>query len=236
MIFSKLAREALAGAVSVMAGSALAQATPPDAQVVSPPSLRAPRLEANDSSCRPVYPEGAHSLQREEESHLILHFAADGKFMSVQMLRGTDATAQQRQLDFAAARALSNCPFYPGQDVDGRPVGGQIELTYRWVLEPPREARETRILTKRPDCGPTYPMAALRAGAQGVTRLAFHLDETGKVLRTEIVQSAGNSREHHLLDAAAAAGLATCPFQPIRDEGGKPIPGTVTLSFTWRLE
>ena len=236
MIFLKLARGLLVGAVSVLAGSALAQATPPDAQAVNPPPARAPRLDADDPGCRPVYPEGARSLQLEEESHLILRFGADGKFTSVQVLRGADATPQQRLLDIAAAKALSTCPFHPGQDAGGKPVGGEIELTHRWVLEPPRDGGEARLLAKGRECRPGYPVAALRAGAQGVTRLAFHLDETGKVLRTEIVQSAGNSREHHLLDSAAATALATCPFKPIQDAAGKPIPGTVTLSFTWRLE
>jgi len=222
--------------MSVLAGSALAQAAPPDAQVANPPRARAPRLDANDPSCRPVYPEAARALQVEVESHLILRFEADGKFTSVQVLRGADATPQQRLLDIAAAKALSTCPFHPGQDADGKPVGGAIELTHLWVPEPPRDGGEAHILAKRRECRPGYPPAALRAGAQGVTRLAFHLDETGKVLRTEIAQSAGNSREHHLLDSAAATALANCPFQPIQDAAGKPIPGTVMLSFTWRLE
>lgn len=236
MIFWKLARGALAAAVSGLVGSALAQATSPDAQVASRPPVRAPRLDADDPACRPVYPEAARAAQLEGESHLVLRFDADGKFTSVRIVRDGDATPLQRLLDIAAAKALSTCPFSPGMDADGRPLGGDIDLIHRWVLGPPRDGGEARILSEGRECKPGYPPAALRAGAQGMTRLAFHLDETGKVLSTDIVQSAGNSREHRLLDSAAAAGLATCVFRPIQDASGKPIPGTVTLTYTWRLE
>lgn len=236
MIFLKLARGALVGAASVLAGSALAQASPPDAQVSHLKPVRAPRLAANDPGCRPVYPEGAPSLQHEEASHLILRFEADGTFTSARMLRGAEATPQQRLLDIAAARALSNCPFYPGQDADGKPVGGEIELTHHWVDPPQIAGRESPLLRNDPECRPEYPVAALRAGAQGITRLAAHLDQTGKVLSIDIVRSAGNSREHRLLDHAIAAAAATCQFQPIRDADGQPIPGTITFSYTWRLE
>ena len=233
LIVSKHAQRVLVAAAAVFAGGALAQ---PSGEFATPPPARAPRLDANDPGCRPVYPEAARALQVGGESHLILSFDAGGKFTSVRMLRGADATPQQRELDIAAAKALSTCPFSPGHDADGKPVGGDIELTYHWMLEPPRDGGPGRILVKGRECSPDYPAAALRAHAQGVTRLAFHLDETGKVLRTDIVQSSGETREHRLLDTAAAQTLATCPFQPIQDAAGKPIAGTVTLSYTWRIE
>lgn len=178
----------------------------------------------------------AREAQVEGESHLILSFDAAGKFTSVRMLRGADATPQQRSLDIAAAKALANCPFSPGLDADGKPVGGDIELTYHWVLEPPRDGGTGRIGPMQQECRPEYPLAALRSHAQGTTRLAFKLDETGKVLQADVVQSAGSSYGHHLLDAEAAYALSKCIFRPVLDADGKPVPGTVTLNYTWRIE
>ena len=87
-----------------------------------------------------------------------------------------------------------------------------------------------------PDCRPEYPEAALRAQVQGVSRLAFHVDETGKVTSSEVVHSSGHSREHRLLDMAALKALAHCPIKVARDENGNPVASVVTLNYTWRLQ
>jgi TonB family protein len=88
----------------------------------------------------------------------------------------------------------------------------------------------------RPDCRPVYPAAALRVQAQGVTHIAFHVDETGKVTSAEVVTSSGNSREHRLLDLAAVMALSRCPITPAHDESGHPIASTVTVDYTWLLQ
>ena len=85
-------------------------------------------------------------------------------------------------------------------------------------------------------CFPNYPSAALRTGAQGTTVLAFHVDETGKVTGVEITQSSGPTREHRVLDQAAAAALARCPFVPAKDGEGKPFASVISVNYTWRLE
>ena len=223
-------RKAMAAITAALAGGVFAQAGPPDAEFVHPPPARPARLDIGDPACRPVYPPAAAAMQVQGESHLVLAFDAHGRFLSAKMLRGADATPEERLLDLAAAKGLSGCPFTPGLDADGKPVGGQMDVTYRWV-----PGNEGRILGGR-DCRPEYPVAALRANAQGKTVLAFHVDATGKVLGVDILQSAGDRREHRLLDNAAARALATCPFEPPRDASGKAMAGVVTATFTWRLE
>ena len=152
------------------------------------------------------------------------------------MLRNADAPPAQRMLDVAALPAFSRCPIKPGIDADGKPVGGDVDISYHWVLETPPAAGEGRIQGMTPACRPEYPPAAVRSGAQGTTGLAFHVDETGKVLGVDIVQHSGDTREHHLLDASAAHFLSLCPFQPVRDAAGNAIPGVVKVTYTWRLQ
>jgi TonB family protein len=86
------------------------------------------------------------------------------------------------------------------------------------------------------DCRPRYPEAALRAHAQGVTGLAFHVDATGKLTQVEIVKSSGSTREHRLLDKTAASTLSLCPFKAAVDENGHLVESIVPVNCTWRLE
>ena len=86
------------------------------------------------------------------------------------------------------------------------------------------------------DCRPVYPAAAVRAQVQGVTTLAFHVDATGKVTGVDIVRSSGPTREHRLLDHAAATALSRCPIKAATDDNGQPIDGVVTVNYTWRLQ
>ena len=86
------------------------------------------------------------------------------------------------------------------------------------------------------DCAPNYPNAAARMGAQGATVLAFHVDATGKATGVEIVRSAGATREHRMLDNAAATALARCPFVAALDEQGQPVASVITVTYTWVLE
>lgn len=86
------------------------------------------------------------------------------------------------------------------------------------------------------ECRPAYPPAAVRANVQGVTGLAFHVDATGKVTQVDIVKSSGPTREHRLLDEAAASALSLCPFKAAVGEDGQAIEAVVPISYTWRLE
>lgn len=235
MIVLKHVRRALAAAGSALAGGVLAQTTQPIPEFVHPPPARAAQLDAGDPSCQPAYPPAALAARVRGESHLTFQFDAHGKLVSVKGIHGADATPEQRAFDLAAAKSLAACPFTPGVGADGKAVGGDIVVTFRWEPAPASSAREGRIAAPQ-DCRPEYPLAALRTGAQGRTRLAFHLDEMGKVLAVDVVQSAGDTPQHRLLDSAAAHALATCRFEPQRDADGKAVPGVVTLTYSWHLE
>jgi TonB family protein len=91
----------------------------------------------------------------------------------------------------------------------------------------------------RQDCRPRYPEAALQAGAEGVTKLAFHVNADGVVTQTDILKSSGPLHEHKLLDQAAAVALSRCRLDVRKldkDEKGDPLPSVVTVNYTWRIE
>jgi periplasmic protein TonB len=96
-------------------------------------------------------------------------------------------------------------------------------------------ARAARIDAGATQCRPEYPAAAQRVGATGVTRIRFSVDATGRVAGSRIVQSSGPSREHRLLDRAAAEALAQCPVQVGTDETGHPVGTTTDVDYVWTL-
>ena len=102
--------------------------------------------------------------------------------------------------------------------------------------DPPPEPKAATVVAWDPSCAPQYPVAAIKSGAQGTTRVAVHLDEAGKVTAVDIVQRSGDTREHRLLDSEAARAIARCPFTAARDGTGKPIPSVVTLSQEWHVD
>jgi len=86
------------------------------------------------------------------------------------------------------------------------------------------------------DCKPQYPKQARRAGAQGVSVVAFQVDASGMVTGAEIVQSAGHSREHRLLDQETVRALSACKLTPGKDADGHPVASVVTVPYRWVLE
>ncbi len=98
------------------------------------------------------------------------------------------------------------------------------------------DAPSDAVPPSQANCRPDYPPAAVRAQAQGVVKLRFHLDIDGQVTQVDVVNSSGKTREHKLLDNAAAVALARCPFKPLKDANGNPTAGEFDVSYTWRLE
>ena len=84
--------------------------------------------------------------------------------------------------------------------------------------------------------GEDYPAAAVRAEATGTTRIRFTVGPDGRVTGSEVIKSAGPSREHKQLDRVAQSKLSECSFRPGTDENGKPAGGTTEVEYVWKLE
>jgi protein TonB len=103
---------------------------------------------------------------------------------------------------------------------------------------PARVAAKPAIVNVQ-SCAPTgedYPPAAARAEATGTTKVRFTIDGQGKVVKAEVVKSAGSSREHRMLDRVAVDKLSTCRFTPGTDETGKPVGATTDVEYVWKLQ
>ncbi len=84
-------------------------------------------------------------------------------------------------------------------------------------------------------CRPEYPAAAARAGTTGVSRIRFSVDAAGKVTNALMLASSGPTREHRLLDKAAADALQHCPITVGTDDTGRPVGTTTDVEYVWRL-
>jgi protein TonB len=97
------------------------------------------------------------------------------------------------------------------------------------------EPRAARINAGAAQCHPEYPAAAQRAGATGSTRIRFTVDALGRIAGSQILHASGSTREHRLMDQAAAAALAQCPVQVGTDEQGRPVGTTTDVEYVWSL-
>lgn len=104
------------------------------------------------------------------------------------------------------------------------------------VHQPSRvQPRAARIDAGAARCHPEYPGAAQRAGASGVTRIRFTVDAAGRIAGSQILRTSGATREHRLMDQAAAAALAQCPVQVGTDDQGRPVGTTTDVDYVWTL-
>ncbi len=94
-------------------------------------------------------------------------------------------------------------------------------------------ARPAIIYPNAASCRPAYPPAALRAHAQGDTRVRFSIDANGQVLAAKTVQSSGQTPEHQLLDQAAVEALSRCPFVAGVGASGKPVASQIEVTYRW---
>ncbi len=103
---------------------------------------------------------------------------------------------------------------------------------------PPRLASRPAIANVH-ECAPSgddYPSAAKRAEATGSTKIRFTVGPDGKLSDAAVVQSAGPSREHKLLDRMALSKLRECQFTAGRDQNGRPVGGSFDVEYIWKLE
>jgi len=191
-------------------------------------------------NCQPAYPPAARAARAEGVTKLALLIDADGHIASADVVVSSGPTAEHKLLDQEVAQAVKGCTLFRRKlDANGQGVPYSITMGYHWGLPPadgsPSKAHPPRLISVEPSCKPVYPPAALRADVQGETVVEMIVDSAGKVKSAEVVQSAGQSPEHKLLDQAAAEALPRCPYTPGTDTDGKPIGARVTVNYVWKL-
>ena len=113
---------------------------------LSPPAPPAPpaptgitatpaRINANDPACKPDYPPAASRASATGTTHMRFQVDANGKVTSAEVIGSSGPTREHRLLDNAAKSALATCPFTPGHDENGKPVGTSVNADYVWKLE-----------------------------------------------------------------------------------------------------
>ena len=81
---------------------------------------------------------------------------------------------------------------------------------------------------------PSRIPAADAGGATGVSRIRFSV-ALGRIVGAQVVQSSGPTREHRMMDKAAADALAQCPATAGTDDAGHPVGGTADVDYVWSL-
>jgi TonB family protein len=192
-------------------------------------------------SCQPVYLPAARAARAEGVTKLAFQIDADGRIASADVVESSGPTPEHKLLDQEVARAVKGCSLFRRKlDANGQGVPYSITMGYHWGLPPadgsPSKAHPPRLISVESSCKPVYPPAALRAGVQGQTVVEMVVDAAGEVKSAEVVQSAGQTTEHKLLDQAAVEALPRCPYTPGTDTDGKPIGARITVSYVWKLE
>jgi periplasmic protein TonB len=98
-------------------------------------TARAARINANDPACKPEFPPAALRAQVSGVSRIRFTVDASGKVTAADVVGSSGLTREHRLLDNAAKNALGTCPFTPGVDANGTPIGTQVEVSYAWKLE-----------------------------------------------------------------------------------------------------
>lgn len=102
----------------------------------------------------------------------------------------------------------------------------------------PRVAAQPAVANAS-SCAPTpddYPRSARQNEVTGTTVVRFNIGPDGKLIGTELVKSAGPTRDHKALDRVAIGKLSECSFRPGRDENGRPTGGSFTVEYVWKLD
>lgn len=108
---------------------------PPGPSMPIPQPSQPARIDVNDPSCHPVYPPAAIRTEAQGVTRLQISVDAQGHVVSTLVLRSAGGTPQHALLDEAARSALVRCPFEPGIDAAGNPVGSRIVVDYTWKLD-----------------------------------------------------------------------------------------------------
>lgn len=103
----------------------------------APPPKRQPVAARIDvSTCeKPEYPAAALRAEATGTTKIRFMVDATGKVSKAEVERSSGPTREHRMLDRTAVEALSKCPFKPGTDENGKPVGGTSIVDYVWKTE-----------------------------------------------------------------------------------------------------
>ena len=109
-----------------------APAAPP-----APPRVAARPAIGNVQACAPGpddYPAAA--LKEEATGTTRVRFTVDatGKLSASEVVRTAGPSRAHKALDRVAVQKLSECTFRPGQDENGKAVGGTFDVEYVWKL------------------------------------------------------------------------------------------------------
>jgi protein TonB len=149
-----------------------------------------------------------------------------------------DTVGEQRPV----APTTKSCAGYPGQSFPiqaacpAPPVqtktcpGGQTVAANAPCPAPP--AAPTRaVKTGGSISDADYPASAVRAEAEGTTRVSIQVGANGRVTGCSVTGSSGNSA----LDSTACSLIQRRFRYKPATRNGQPVPDTVTQSVTWRL-
>jgi outer membrane biosynthesis protein TonB len=77
------------------------------------------------------------------------------------------------------------------------------------------------------------PIAALRKGVGGRTEVAFKVNEDASFSDITVTATAGESREHKMLDTVAREHVKSCKYV---GPNPKPTPGVYRVALVWKVE
>lgn len=97
-------------------------------------ATRSVHIDAGNQSCRPRYPHVAEREGVTGITRLRIAIDATGHVTGATLLEASGRLRQNRNMDQAAIEALSECPVTAGNDEFGRPVGGTVDINYKWTI------------------------------------------------------------------------------------------------------
>jgi TonB family protein len=188
---------------------------------------RSAKIIANDPSCTPDYPPAALRVKATGTTVVRLWIDDTGRVGQSEITGASGPTREHRLLDKTALAVLAKCPFVPGADASGRPVGAELSVAYTWRLEPGattarvignREMRDPPpirppVSVETKQCPPPrLPEEALRRVPEGVTKVSMDIDEQGTVADTRVIVQMGQAADKQAIDDAVLAAYRQCTF------------------------